>query len=303
MSNIKQDRMIIILVIAISVILTILTGLFSFLFSRTVGDDKKADDVTITTEEVSTDPLYTKEEAEKVLKERGVTVPIDMLSDYEIMTEMLGVEEARYQTNQFKMYSNDGKNKEYPVSKTAESLDMIKEYTKNDQYDKVIEHVDKIVENYALTSGDNLEITSMYNDAVWRSYMNIVTEDEKQNILSNFLNPYSFIVYSLYIDPVYKTGYYIDISSVCPYLEYQKVVTVDKEEVSSETDEYVAMMYETYSKEMIDTRNVYRYYIELDDGTVLDAYVRESYDKTYQILGMKEIGSERFLTVKDWRGY
>ena len=63
------------------------------------------------------------------------------------------------------------------------------------------------------------------------------------------------------------------------------------------------MMYETYSKKMIDTRKVYRYYIELDDGTVLDAYVRESYDKTYQILGMKEIGSERFLTVKDWRGY
>ncbi len=238
--------------------------------------------------------LMTDEEIDSALEAKGYDEEtIAELTDIQKDKIILG-EDYYYEDNLIRLYSSNEYATEYTGDVDA-VFDLCLEYLMNGDFYSAVEEVKTILNDYNLTTGDNLNLASLYSDAVKMTYYDTLDLDGKESILQAHRNVKALIADTLYAYVCRRESVILDGASKTPVFdgdyEIENMYILDED--SEDAIYYAAMWVDE------PVRNVYRVELNLPNAPDMYAIVLQSEDCTLRIAGFYGDSTNQYITVSE----
>lgn len=223
---------------------------------------------------------YSDEEVDSMTKEQKDKILMGM--DY------------YYEDNKIRLYSNNSRAKEYTGDANKKYKELTEKFT-NFEYDAITAEIQKILEDYNLTKGDNLKLAAMYSDATKMGEYKKLGKNEKEMILRGHHDPVALVADTLYAYVRRREAVILDGASKTPV--FSGSFSIDGIGRLKESDEKYDYYEGLWKGESV--KNIYKVDLTIPDAPDMYAIVLESAGGELRIAGYYGDSANIYMSVSE----
>lgn len=286
--NEKKIKMVIIGAVSLILVSLITYTIYFFINSEKINERSKSIDINSSLTQMNEDDVnsavlkkgYSDEEVDNMTKEQKDKILMGM--DY------------YYEDNKIRLYSDNSRAREYTGDANKKYEEFTEKFT-NFEYNEITAEIQKILENYNLTKGDNLKLAAMYSDAIKMEEYKKLGKNEKELILRGHHDPVALVADTLYAYVRRREAVILDGASKTPV--FSGNFSIDKIGRLKKSDDNYKYYEKLWKGESV--KDIYKVDLTLPEAPDMYAIVLESKGGELRIAGYYGDSADVYMSVTE----